>query len=205
MEIAIEPSKLPQAVPIGLFEKHFIGSAENNGESFDVYLGLDENLASQLQKYSLDTSDADLQKNTSDYERFGKGSYEEWYSRGRVPFALVHRDTGALAALVWFGPKALGTKSLKHVTAKERESENLAIDSNWHTIAFRSYSPFRGGGIMKAFTIAVTQVYRNYFPQARLWTSNTRTNIPSVKLSEKLGYRIDESLSDKETVTMVLQ
>jgi len=203
MEIAIEPSKLPQSVPLPLFEKVFIGSAENDGESFDAYLGLDESLAANLKSLSANADDADLQENTSDYERFAKGSYEEWYARDRIPFVLVHRNTGTLAAFVWFGPKALGVKSLKHLSVEERESANMMESENWHTIAFRSYPPFRGTGIMKKFVIAVTEVYEHYFPQAKLWTSNNRANTASVKLSEKLGYKIDESLSDKDTVTMI--
>lgn len=203
MEIAIEPSKLPQTVPLRLFEKVFIGSAENKGVSFDVYLGLDEDMATRLRELSLDTDDDALMENTSDFQRFGEEGYEKWYAKDRTPFALVHRDTGELAALVWFGPKALGVKSLKHLSVEERDSANMMESENWHTIAFRSYPPFRGTGIMKNFVIAVTQVYENYFPQAKLWTSNNRANTASVKLSEKLGYVIDDSLSDKETVTMI--
>jgi hypothetical protein len=137
-------------------------------------------------------------------QRFGKGSYEDWYSKGRVPFALVHRSSGALAALVWFGPKPLGRKSIKHLSEEERKDEYKAAGGNWHTIAFRSYPPFRGTGVMTDFVKTATAVYQKYFPDAKLWTSNARSNASSVALSEKLGYKADESLSDSTTVTMVL-
>jgi RimJ/RimL family protein N-acetyltransferase len=203
MEIAIEPSRLPHSVPLPLFESIYIGSAENNGEAFEVYIGLDEGMTNQLRDFSLDKADISLMENTSDFKRFGEEDYEKWYVQGRVPFALVHRDTGTLAALAWFGPKALGTKSMKHISAEERENAKLADPKDWHTIAFRSYAPYRGTGIMKKFALAVTDVYTHYYPQAKLWTSTSRVNIPSVKLAEKLGYSIDESLSDSETLTMV--
>lgn len=203
MEIAIEPSKLPQTVPLKLFEKIFIGSAENNGESFDVYMGLDEDLATQLRNFSIDLSDTALQENTSDFARFGEEGYETWYAKDRVPFALVHRDTGALAALIWFGPKPLGLKSLKHLTMAQRESENISHNDAWHTIVFRSYPPFRGTGIMRKFVEAATIVYRNYFPQARFWAGISRNNPSSIALAEKLGYREDRDHSDEKWVAMV--
>src|SRR5262249_38291382 len=159
---------------------------------------LDGQMATRLRELSLDQNDTALQENTSDFKRFGELGYEEWYSKGRVPFALIHRNTGDLAAFVWFGPKALGRKSMKHLSSEELESENLIADQSWHTIAFRSYPPYRGAGIMRKFVEAATDVYQNYFPEAKLWTSNSRSNEASVRLSEKLGYNIDESLSDKE-------
>lgn len=200
MEITLLPN-LPENLYLKLFDSVKIGTAEQGDQIFDIYLGLSENVVAELRQNSLNTSDTDLRKNTSDYERFGEGSYEEWYSKKRVPFALIHAESGTLAALVWFGPKSLGQKSLKHLSTQEATHER---DSGmWHTIAFRSYPPFRGTGIMKDFVRSVTDVYLHYLPDARLWTSNNRANAASVKLSEKLGYKIDESLSDEETVTMV--
>lgn len=203
MEIAIEPSKLPQTVPLRLFEKIFIGSAENNGESFDVYMGLDEDLATQLREFSLDLLDTALQENTSDFARFGEEGYEKWYSKGRVPFALVHRESGAMAALVWFGPKPLGRKSFKHLSQTERESENLVSSDEWHTIVFRSYPPFRGTGIMRKFVEATTTVYENYFPGAKIWAGISRTNPASLALAEKLNYHEDTEHSDSRWVAMI--
>jgi RimJ/RimL family protein N-acetyltransferase len=200
MEITLLPN-LPENPYLKLFDAVKIGSSEQGDRVFDIYLGLTESVVAELQRHSLNTSDSDLRKNTSDYERFGVGSYEEWYSKKRVPFALIDAGSGSLAALVWFGPKSLGQKSLKHISSQEVEHEKDS--GTWHTIAFRSYPPFRGTGIMKDFVRSVTDVYLHYFPDARLWTSNNRANAASVKLSEKLGYKIDESLSDEETVTMI--
>ena len=92
---------------------------------------------------------------------------------------------------------------MKHISDEERQSQNLVAPENWHTIAFRSYPPYRGTGIMRKFADAVTTVYMNYYPEGRLWTTNVRNNISSIALSEKLGYKIDESLSDEKTVTMI--
>ena len=203
MEILIDPARLPQAVPLGLFEAIQIGSAENNGQSFDVYLGVNEDMATRLQALSSDTNDIALQENTSDLQRFGEGDYSQWYSKGRVPFTLIYRETGSLAALVWFGPKPLGRKSLKHLSAAERLEENTIESGDWHTVVFRSYPPFRGTGIMKGFAQAATEVYLNYFPNAKLWAGINRKNPSSMALASKLGYTIDEMVSDPHWVAMV--
>ncbi|MDP4114320.1 MAG: hypothetical protein Q8924_19655, partial [Bacillota bacterium] len=109
-------------LPIPLYATFHIGNAiGRDGDGFMVFSGLDKNLVSQLKKYSLDEGDKELQENTSDKKRFGEGSYEEWYAKNRVPFALVNAKTGTLAALAWFGPSPLGQKSLKYLSEKEKE------------------------------------------------------------------------------------
>lgn len=202
MEITIN-DQLPETIPGPLFSASLIGTATNKGETFDIFLGLNEAIATRLKMLSLNKDDESLQENTSDYERFGKGSYEEWYSKSRVPFVLVHRNSGNLAALVWFGPKPLGRKSLKHLTAEELAQEHKVESGDWHTIVFRSYPPFRGTGIMKEFAKAVTDIYLKYFPNAKLWAGVGRRNASSVILAEKLGYKIDESISDGDWVGLV--
>jgi hypothetical protein len=204
MEIILKEA-LPEKVPLLLHTAVLIGTATNRGEDFDIYLGLDNGMATKLKMLSLNQGDEALQENTSDLERFGKGSYEDWYSKGRTPFALVHRSSGALAAFVWFGPKELGRKSMKHLSDEERKDEYKESGGDWHTIAFRSYPPFRGTGVMTDFVKSATDIYMKYFPNAKLWTFNSRSNPASVALSEKLGYKIDESLSDATTVTMIKQ
>jgi RimJ/RimL family protein N-acetyltransferase len=203
MEIMIDPARLPQTIPLARYESHHIGSAENNDESFDIFLGLDEKMVTRLRELSLDLRDTALQENTSDFIRFGEEGYEKWYAKGRAPFALVHRNTDALAALVWFGPKPLGRKSLKHLSAEELKKENTVGSDHWHTVVFRSYPPFRGTGIMTRFARAATDVYMNYFPNAILWAGINRSNPASIKLAEKLDFKIDESISDDKWVAMV--
>jgi RimJ/RimL family protein N-acetyltransferase len=202
MEITLD-GQMPKSVPIPLYQTALIGTAENRGESFDIYLGLSEKMAAQIKTFSLDLSDTDLQENTSDYARFGEGSYEEWYSKSRVPFALVHRSTGALAALVWYGPKPLGRKSLKHLSADELKNETTVESGDWHTNVLRSYLPFRGTGIMKGFFKATLDTYMHYFPNAKIWAGVNRNNPASIALHEKLGFKIDESISDDHWVAMI--
>jgi hypothetical protein len=202
MEIKLSET-LPLAVPVPLYEAVLIGTAEQRGELFDIYLGLDRNMAEQVKKFSLDTTDTDLQENTSDYKRFGTGSYEEWYGKSRVPFALVHHVSGALAALIWFGPKPYARKSLKHLSEAELKEENTVQGGDYHTVVYRAYLPFRGAGLMKGFANTVTDVYLKYFPKAILWAGINRKNPASVALAEKLGYKIDESVSDDKWVAMV--
>lgn len=174
------------------------------GEVFDLVVGLDQAMVAQLKKYSLDESDTALQENTSDHARFGEGSYEEWYAKSRVPFALIHRDTGALAALIWFGPKPLGRKSLKHLSDAEKAQDERAMDSgDWHTIVFRAYNPYRGQGLMKGFAAKTIEIYKQHFPSARIWAGINAKNEASIALAEKIGLHKEESVSDENWVAMV--
>src|SRR5690349_9359568 len=114
MGLLIRPSgKERDKRPLPVYESVTLGSAEgSDGTHFVIREGLDASLIAQLREHSLDLADTELQK-TSDYERFGKGSYEDWYaSKERTMFALVEEESGALAALAWFGPKPLGRKSM---------------------------------------------------------------------------------------------
>lgn len=193
-----------QKLPLPLFESFSIGTqVGKTGESFSMVVGLTKDLVEELKTKSLDLSDTDLQENTSDYERFGKGSYEEWYSKGRTPFALIHEKTGALAALIWFGPKPLGRKSLKHLSPEERAQEHSVESGNWHTIVFRAYHPFRGQGLMKSFALRALEIYKEHFPKARIWAGINAKNAGSIALAEKIGLKKDESLSDEKWVAMV--
>ncbi|MBI5470685.1 GNAT family N-acetyltransferase [Candidatus Kaiserbacteria bacterium] len=203
MEIHTDKVAFPAQVPTPLYEAKLIGTAENKGEQFDIFLGLDKSMVEKLKKLSLDPNDPELDANTSDRKRFGEGSYEEWYAKKRVPFALVHKTTGQLAALTWFGPKPLGRKSLKYLSKEDQEKESAQTEDTWHLISYRSYPPFRGTGIMKDFLRTTMETYLHYFPNARLWAGSSRSNPASIALSERLGLTIDESASDPEWVAMV--
>ena len=125
-------------LPPALYEGIVIGQmTSRDGLKFYITAGLDRALVAELKSRSLDLHDTEIQKNTSDRERFGEGSYEEWYAKGRTPFALVEQNTGALAALVWFGPKPLGRKSLRHLSPEELAEECRQPDTGWHTIVYR--------------------------------------------------------------------
>ncbi len=71
-----------------------------------VHAGLDEHMVHQLRGYALDDADTELATHTADRARFGEGSYEAWFAKGRYPYALLDA-TGVLAALIWFGPEPL--------------------------------------------------------------------------------------------------
>lgn len=196
---------LPETLPLPLFSFSIIGEMSGKtGDVFDVVIGLSKEHVGQLKQYSLDMSDVDLQENTSDYARFGEGSYEEWYDKNRTPFALIHKKTNTLAALIWLGPKPLGRKSLKHLSPEERAEDERTMDSgNWHTIVFRAYNPYRGQGLMKEFARKVIEIYTHYYPEARIWAGINAKNTASIALSEKIGLRKDESVSDENWTTMI--
>ncbi len=183
-------------LPLPIYESWKIGKLQGkDGTTFEMHVGLSRALVEQLKRYSLDESDENLQNNTSDKKRFGEGSYEEWYSKERTPYALVSTD-GNLAALAWFGPKPLGRKSLKYLSANELLDELSQPKSNWHTIVYRSYRPFRGKGLMVPFMQAAIADYKARYPHARLWAGVSQKNLASLKLAEKLGFKISKEHID---------
>lgn len=180
-------------------------SVSETGDKFSIFAGLDKKKVKELKKLSLDKSDVDLQKNTSDLARFGKGSYEKWYKKNRTPFALVHNATDTLAGLIWFGPKQLGLKSLKHLSKKELALEkNSVYRGTWHTISYRSYPGFRGKGLMKDFGIFVMDIYLKKFPDIKLWNSTNKENSAGTRYAESLGFKLNEKLSDKKKNWLVM-
>ncbi len=190
-----------------IFECVRIGEMRSkNEEPFTIVIGLDHSLIDQLKKHSTDVSDADLQANTSDMQRFGEGSYEEWFAKDRTPYALVS-NSGELAALAWFGPKPLGRKSLRYLTEEERAEESSQEKSDWHTIVYRSYSPFRGKGLMREFMTFVISDYKTRHPESKLWAGVSARNAASLALATKFGFvRSDEYSDDsKEWVAMIEQ
>jgi len=186
------------ALPIPIYSSTRIGSMRSrDGEAFTIFAGLELDQVRQLRAYSLDESDEEIQKNTSDRQRFGEGSYDEWYSKGRVPFALVHDKTGVLAAITWFGPKPLGRKSLKHLSPEERAQDERLLDAgDWHTIVYRAYDPYRGKGLMKAFVKFTMDAYRTAYPDSKIWAGIYAENPASRGLVERLGFKMREDLSD---------
>lgn len=185
-------------LPIPIYKAVRMGTMlSRDGETFTIFAGLEKDQVAQLRAYSLDKSDEEIQKNTSDRQRFGEGSYDDWYAKGRVPFALVHDATGTLAAITWFGAKPLGRKSLKHLSAEERKQDERLLDSgDWHTIVYRAYGPYRGKGLMKAFVKFTMDAYRTAYPHSKIWAGIYAENPASLGLVQKLGFKMRDDLSD---------
>ncbi|MBX9765039.1 GNAT family N-acetyltransferase [Patescibacteria group bacterium] len=196
------------SLPLGLYESIPIADAvSKDGDSFMVVAGLDRHMAEQVKHYSLSEDDLELQENTSDKKRFGKGSYEDWYSKGRTPFALIHEKSESLTAICWFGPKPLGAKSMKYLSETEREAEKeLAREAeDWHTISYRSYNPFRGKGHMRGFVQFCIDTYLKANPHVKLWAIFNSKNEGSIALAAKLGFspRAEVSHPEEHLLTMV--
>jgi hypothetical protein len=173
--------------PLPIFEAVDIADAVNkDGEIFHIFVGLNRELVSQLTKLSSDMSDAELHKNTPDSKRFAEGSYENWYKKVRTPFALVHKNTNTLAAIVWLGPRKLNDK-----------------EGNWHTAAWRSYNPWRGRGLMKSFGNFAIDVYLKHFPDVKLWITAKKENTGSLSLAEALGFRKIKSIREEGFFEMI--
>lgn len=172
------------SLPLPIFHSiHLADAVGRDGEEFTVFVGLDKNLVAQVKKYSMDEEDLALQEYTKDRQRFVEGSYEDWYKKNRTPFALVHKRTDVLAAIVRFGPEPLFED----------------VDS-WHTIGWRSYGVFRGKGLMKGFTKFAMDVYTQKFPNIKFWITAQKENKGSVRLATDLGFEIDQEKSEKETL-----
>lgn len=194
----IESNNVTSSFPLPLFETKELGvQIGKTGERFKILAGLSKELVAQLVEKSLATSDVEIYNKTSDPQRFGTGSYEEWYSKNRTPFALVH-SSGALAAIAWYGPKPLGRKSLRHLTAEELEHEHEGNEGDWHTIVYRSYPPFRGTGLMKEFVRFTIDAYKKSYPGIRLWAGINSENPASTGFATSLGFVIDSEHSNPD-------
>jgi len=104
---------------------------------------------------------------------------------------LVHKETDKLAALVWFGPKSLGKKSLKF-----GDEEKDKVQNDWHTAVWRSYPSFRGKGLMKNLTTFVMDIYKEHYPDIGFWLGTDNRNEAMIMLGLKLGFKIDNENSD---------
>jgi RimJ/RimL family protein N-acetyltransferase len=179
-----------------IYERASIGSMlSRDGDSFTIAIGLDHPLIEQLVDFSNDHTDTELQANTSDKQRFSEGSYESWFAKDRTPYALIS-SRGELAALAWFGPKPLGRKSLRYLSEAEAKEEGRQNPSEWHTIVYRSYAPYRGRGLMRTFMQAVIADYKQRYPKAKLWAGISEHNAASIALASTFGFVKSEEYSD---------
>ena len=117
---------------------------------------------------------------------------------------MVHATTNDLAGLVWLGPKALGYKSLKHLTNQEIEAERDIKTGEWHTVVYRSYPKFRGKGLMKHFTRFAMDMYLEHTPDAKLWVGFHTDNSASQGLVSSLGFELCEEACDREAKWLVM-
>jgi RimJ/RimL family protein N-acetyltransferase len=186
------------SLPLPIYKSVRIADAiGRDGSEFEVWVGLSEKHVKELRELSADPSDEALQNFTGDRKRFVIGTYEYWYKNNRSIYALVHKRTDDLAAIIWLGPKPLGKKSMKFSDELvDKEHDPKRMESNWHTISIRSYPKYRGKGMMKGFVRFVMDNYKNHFPHAKIWAGMDDRNVAIVKLLEALDYKISHEFSD---------
>lgn len=173
----VEPISFDAVLP-SLYERALIGTlVMPDGAHLSIYLGADEGAARQLKEHALG-SDEELVQNTKDRARFGEGSYESWYAKGRCPFSLVD-DGGNLAAFIWFGAE----------NPPPECGQDIESDV-WDTIAFRSYPPYRGRGIMTPLARFIIETHERLVPGRRLWLTAKTDNLPALGLYGKLGFQV---------------
>ena len=192
MKIAERENMENYSLPLPMYKTiHIADAICREGREFDVLVGLDKIRVAQLRELSADETDTDLQDFTGDWKRFVKGTYEYWYQKSRSIFALVHKQDDSLAAVVWFGPKSLGKKSIKFSGTDERK-----VASDWHTISFRAYPGHRGKGMMKNFTQFAMDTYKRHFPHVKFWAGTDDRNGAGKKLLLDLGFETNQENSD---------
>ncbi|HRH24489.1 MAG TPA: GNAT family N-acetyltransferase [Candidatus Paceibacterota bacterium] len=178
MGLLITPSESEKTtLPSQLYESTVLATAiADDGSAFTIVAGLTEAIAADLKRHSLDESDVELMKSTSDKRRFGEGSFETWFKKERYAFALVDGD--ALAALIWFGPEEM---------PHEFQSEHYVLGTH-DTLGFRSYEPYRGKRLMTDFSRFVIDAYARMRPGRTLWLQTNTDNGAAIRLYQKLGF-----------------
>ena len=198
MKIIPRENREEYSLPLPIYQSvHIADGICREGKEFDLLVGLDKKYTEQLRELSANESDTDLQNFTSDWKRFVAGTYEYWYQKNRSLFALIHKQSDDLAALVWFGPKPLGKKSPKFGgNAPEKTRAERQIPGEWHTISFRCYPKYRGKGMMRVFTAFAIEEYKKQFPHVKFWGGLDDRNTASTRLFQNLGFHVNAEYSD---------
>ena len=87
---------------------------------------------------------------------------------------------------------------LPYLSEEELRKEGQQKETQWHTLVYRSYPPFRGKGLMGAFVRFAIQKYRERYPDVKLWVGLNEANAASVALATTLGFHKREDLVDAE-------
>ncbi len=179
--------------PIPKGESYVLADVKSvDGDRFTIVLGLDASLIEEFKRKSCDTADEVLMKFSSDYTRICTGSYEQWYAKERYPFALVH-ESGALAGLVWFGPKKFPTLTSGTVPT---------VAGEWGTLSVRVYLPFRGKRLATGFVSFAMNIYADLRGNHPTWLDTEPENESAVALFKKLGFE-EVGYTDYHRLTMI--
>lgn len=142
----------------------------------------------QLVQYS--KTDPTIQKFTSDPVRFkDKKSAKQWLA-GVIPYTLSDQG-GNLLGLTWFHKKLL---------PERKYTEKLDSTRFPLTFAIRIYGEARGKGYATEF---MKKSFEDFKP-GNVWAETSFDNFPTIKLSEKFGFRKVTEPDERGKIIMIL-
>ena len=168
----------------------------------ELHLGISETHIDDIIKYTRDSEDEALQKNTWDSKRFSSSeTMQKWYSdSGRRVYTLIGPDN-ELLGICYYRP-SLTPNILEVVnTCKSDNLKNAKHTSTW---GIRLYPIARGKGLAKDFLQVSERVYRSEFSDTLICVDIEEDNIPSRKTFEKCGYSFIWYWENKKSVVNVV-
>lgn len=166
-----------------------IGAVTCKGCHYALYRELSHQSATQLIAFSQDDTDTVLHQNTRDATRFTKEHLHTWLAKERCMYTLMDGDI--LAAVIWHGPAQPPSTNSTDFSSRECD-----------TIAFRSYKPYRGLGLMHPFAQLVLCSYLGTRPHNTLWLEVDKNNLQAIELYKKLSFKTFSSRKSASRILM---
>jgi RimJ/RimL family protein N-acetyltransferase len=150
--------------------------------------GLTEKQIDQLINYS--NTDPDVKKFTSDSKRFAsKMSFKDWIQNNKVVIYALVGTADNLIGVSWVDIRPLPNAEYK---------EDIDPAKYQTTSGIRIYGDFRGKGLAADFYQQILSKI-----SGGIWEQISSENIASIKLHEKLGFKIVSNPDQNNKVIMV--
>lgn len=148
---------------------------------------LNEKQVYQLLEFS--RKDSLVKKFTSDAKRFkDRTAFNEWLDK--TPDKFVFSDIkGNLVALLWFSHKKMPINSFEGYD---------------YSLAIRVYGPARGKGLAEKFLKTALDLFKDQFPDKKIWLSTSFNNQAAIKIYEKVGFKKVSEPNENGKILMIL-